>query len=255
MSSGDLFFWSIAGFCAGIYFFFRGLLWLKQKRLIENIPTSKIRSLAMGLVEIFGEVIPTSKNILKSPFSFRDCVYYRYTVDEYRSSGKHGRWVTIHRDERGIRFYLKDDTGRVLVDPRGAKVDIPKDLEIKSGFGSDPPLIVKNFLKSKGLKFESLLLGINKTMRYREWFIEPRDRLYVLGTAGDNPLKEEGTAKHSIEDIMIQRGKHEKIFYVSDKSEKSLLANLTLKVVGGVFGGGLLSVGCLAVILFYLHLL
>ena len=39
---------------------------LREKRLIENILTSKIRSIAMGLVEIFGEVVPTEEKILKA---------------------------------------------------------------------------------------------------------------------------------------------------------------------------------------------
>jgi len=255
MASGDLFFWSIAGFGGGIFLFFRGLLWLKQKRLIENLPTSKIRSLAMGLVEIFGEVVPAEKRILKSPFSNRDCVYYRYKIEEYRSSGKSGHWATVKKDENSVHFYLKDCTGMVLVDPTGAKMDIPKDNAFSSGLGKDPPEQVKKFLKSQGLSFEGFLLGINKKMRYTEHFIEPGDKLYILGTAKDNPFMEEATAKHGMEDVMIGKGEHEKIYYISDRQEKDLLKKLNFKVMGGVFGGALLTVGCLVVILLNLNLL
>ncbi|MDD5086676.1 MAG: hypothetical protein PHV16_02895, partial [Candidatus Nanoarchaeia archaeon] len=67
-------FWTLGFFAAGVFLFWEGIKTLKHKRLIENIPTSKIRSLAMGLVEIYGEVVPAYKEVLKSPFSNKDCV-------------------------------------------------------------------------------------------------------------------------------------------------------------------------------------
>ena len=42
------------GAVAGLYFFYRGFLLLKRKRLIMYTPSSKIRSASMGLVEISG---------------------------------------------------------------------------------------------------------------------------------------------------------------------------------------------------------
>ena len=79
---GDLFFWSVVGFGGGIFLFFKGLIWLKQKRLIENLPTSKIRSLAMGLVEIFGEVFPAEKKILIFPmFKVRYLIWRSFSVE------------------------------------------------------------------------------------------------------------------------------------------------------------------------------
>ena len=76
-------------FIAGFSLFIWGFLSFRWKRLIENIPTSKIRSIAMGLVEISGRVVKSKNNNLKSPFSQNDCVYYKCTIEEYRRSGKH----------------------------------------------------------------------------------------------------------------------------------------------------------------------
>lgn len=250
-----MFFYSIAGFVFGIFLFFKGFILLKKKRLIENLPTSKIRSLAMGLVEIFGAVVPAEKMILKSPFSNKDCVYYGYTVEELRGSGKNQRWVTVKKDEKYVHFYLKDETGMVLVDPKGAKMDIPVDSEFRSNFGVDPPDTVKKFLKSQNLRFEGLLLGINKTMKYKEYFVEPKDSLYIIGTAKDNPFMEEAAAKKGVEDVMIGKGLHEKIYYISDKHEKELLKTLRWQSIGGIFGGALLILVCLAIMLLNLNLL
>jgi hypothetical protein len=236
MAEARIFFYSIAGLFVGVFLFVMGFIWLRQKRLIENIPTSKVRSIAMGLVEIFGEAVPAKKKVLKSPFTNKDCVYYKYIIQEYRSSGKSGHWATIKKGNKSVNFYLKDKTGSVLVDPKDAKVDIPKDFEFNSNLGKDPPLGVKRFLKKNKLSFEGFL-GINKRMRYREYFIEPKDKLYILGTAGDNPFVKEATAKNSAEDIMIQKGKIERMYYISDKPEKEVLKKLTWKIIGGIAGG------------------
>lgn len=254
MSGENLAAYSTIGFFFGISLFVKGLLWMKQKRLIENIPTSKIRSLAMGLVEVFGEVVPIQKIMLKSPLSNKDCVYYKYAIEEHRSSGKHSRWVTVKSGEDRVHFFLQDETGRVLIDPSGAEIDIPLDFEFNSGFMKDPPESVRQFLKNNGLSFESFL-GLNKTMRYREYFIEPMDKLYIMGTAGDNPLVEEATAAQSTADIMIQKGENEKNYYISDRTEKELLESLKWKSAGGVIGGAVLAVACLAIMLIYLNLL
>jgi len=146
-SSADprIFLYAIAGFFAGLYYFIKGFSWLKQKRLIENTPTSKIRLIAMGLAEIYGEVVPIKENLFKSPFSVKDCVYCKYTIQELQSSGKSSRWVTIKSDVKTEPFYLKDDTSAVLVDPKGAAVEIPEDFHFNSGLGEDPPESIKQF--------------------------------------------------------------------------------------------------------------
>jgi len=250
----EMFIWTLTFFVIGIVLFWNGLKLLKQKRLIENIPTSKIRSLAMGLVEIYGEVVPAYKEILKSPFSNKDCVYYIYTIEEYRSSGKSSHWVTVKKDSEGQPFYLKDDTGGVLIDSKGAKVNVSRDFEFKTGFGRKTPDAIINFLKANGMSHKTLF-GFGKTMRYKEHFIAPKDKLYIMGTAADNPFVENGTAKNNVEDIIIQKGKNEKMYYISDKPENALLKEIKWKMLGFIFGGALLSVVCLSIILKYFNLL
>ena len=221
----------------GIFFFIWGLLSFKIKRLIENIPTSKIRSIAMGLVEIYGKVVPSKNNILKSPFSNRDCVYYKYNIDELRSSGKNTHWVTIDKGEEHRLFFLKDETGSVLIDPNKAKIDIPVDNRYDSSMGKDPPEAAKQFLARRNIAWEGFLFGVNKTMRYVESFIAPDDKLYIMGTAGDNPYIKEASVEKGVEDVMIQKGKFEKFYYISDRSEHAVLSKFALKSYGGVILG------------------
>ena len=245
MASGEGFIYVIVGLFAGLLFFAKGLMWLKQMRLISDIPTSKVRSIAMGLVELSGKVVGANGRILKSPFTASNCVYYRYKIEEYRSNGKSSSWVTVRKGEMGELFYLKDDTGMVLVDPKGAKVDIPSDNDINSGIGNSPSSTVLSFLSAQKLSHRSLFF--NKRMRYTEYFLAPGDNCYILGSAGDNPFVDEATAKTGMEDVMIRKGQGG-IFYITDKREKDILSGLKTKALLGVIGGPLLSAACLALI-------
>lgn len=220
----------------GVLFFWGGFRTLKKKRLIENTPTSKIRSLAMGLVEIYGTVI--SKKTLKSPLTNKDCVYYNYNVQEHRRRGKRSSWVTIRSGTDMVQFELKDETDSVLVDPSGAEVSIPEDFTFETGlFKKDPPNNIKEFLKKNNLTYEGFL-GIDKQMKFAESYIAPKDKLFIMGTAGDNPNVKEATAKKSVEDIMIQKGSNN-IYFISDKPEREILKKLNWMSMGGIIIGSI----------------
>ena len=241
---------SAIGLACGILLFFKGFIWFRQKKLIEALPTSKIRSIAMGIVEIFGEVTPLKGSTLKSPFSNNDCVYYKYTIEEYRKSGKSSKWVIINQNEARTHFFLKDDTGTVLIDPKGADISIPIDKEFSSGFGKDPAPQITSFLKKSNMSFEGLF-GMNKTMRYREYFIAPKDKLYIIGTAKDNPYVNEASASKGHDDIMIGADGKE-FFYISDRPEKDILKRFKWMAIGGLFGGALVTLGSIT---FIVHLI
>ena len=210
---------------------------LALKRLIENLPTSKVRSIAMGLVELKGTAQKADK-ILKAPFTNKDCLYYTWIAEE-RYTDKDGRehWKTIASGKEGVPFYLKDDTGKVLVDSTGATMEIPSDFEAGSGLGRDPPEQVLTFLKSNKIKFEGWF-GINKAMRYRESRIDPGLKLYMLGNAGSRPGVA-ASVDHT-ENILI--GKGGPVFLITTKEEKSVVMWAGIKaVVAIIFGGALLA--------------
>jgi len=240
----------LAFFTLGGSFIIWGLLNYKWKRLIENIPTSKIRSIAMGLVEIFGNVVSKDESLLKSPFTQNPCVYYKYKIEELRSSGKSTHWVTIKKGEENRLFFLQDDTGRVLVNATGAIIRLSKDTCYHSELGNDPPESVQQFIKSIKVDFEGFL-GINKTMKYTEWYIAPGDNLYIIGTATDNPFVEEASVEQGVEDVMITKGDHEKFYYIADKKESTVLASFTKYTYSGIVLGLLfIALALLSIYLF-----
>ncbi|MBL7197631.1 MAG: hypothetical protein ISS47_05990 [Candidatus Omnitrophica bacterium] len=168
------------GFGFGIWSFFWGFKRLRRKKMIENIPTSTVRSLAMGLTELIGKA--KKPDPIKSLITKTECVFYRYTVERYQSSGKSGRWVTVAKSDSGdCTFLLNDGTGNVAVLPKGAEFIMPVDYEFRTGLGRPLPADLQVFLDSINVRYKALI-G-NYAMRFKEWYIRPNEDIYVLGTA------------------------------------------------------------------------
>ncbi len=223
-------FFLFVGFLVFIY----GLLLFKMKRDIENIPVSKIRSLAMGMVEIFGKAVPAKGHILKDPVFGKECVYYNYAIEEFGGKDRRG-WVAIKKGEERPHFFLKDNTGLVLIDPKGAIIEIQRDFEWKPTIRGDPPPHVKKYFQENNIEYKTVG-GLNRSLRIKECFIKPGEELYVMGMAGDNPFVEEAMAQHSIEDVMIQRGEGD-YYFISDKPKKGMSPDLARRSFSNITMG------------------
>jgi hypothetical protein len=234
-----------AGTLGGFWLFADGWLLRQRKRLIESIPTSTIRSLALGLVEISGRVQP-EEQVLSTPFSGLPCVFYTYTVEERVSSGRHTRWETIAKGTSEQPFFVSDTTGRVLIVPLGAELILQDERTFRNDWlGALPPTTIAG-LNRLGISTERWLGS--KTLRCRESFIQPEEQVYVLGTAleqsGANELVENSAR------LYIGSGKdHE--FIISDRSEKDLLSRLRWQVLAYGAGGLALAATCVSIIFTY----
>ncbi len=176
----DLIFWLGFGCVAGVYGFFWGFKRLRRCRLIENIPTSTVRGMAMGLVELYGRAV--QRIPLKSPLNQVDCVYYKYLVEKYVRSGKNGHWQKISSgDSSHVLFYLQDDTGRTLIDPARAELFIARDFCFETGLGRSIPGTIVEFMDGQSLAYRTIF-G-NHQLRFQEWVVRPQENVYVLGSA------------------------------------------------------------------------
>jgi len=176
-------FWPIAGSCAGLYLFYHGFCLLQRKRLIMNTPSSKVRSAAMGLVEISG--LATGPYTLTAPITGKECYYYRTMVWQWKHQGKSSSWVKEADESVHVPFFLEDNTGRVLVNPQGAEMDIHRDFQDEFGssvFSSslEIPANITNFLLMHGV-------STDKKTKVEEYCIKPKNALFVLGTLASNP--------------------------------------------------------------------
>ena len=116
--------WAIIIALFGICLFFQGFVTLNRKRLIQNIPTSKINGLALGLVEVIGRAISITPKPLRSLYAKADCVFYRYKVEQFVRTQRSAHWQTISEGSSGLPFYVDDGTGKVLVDPNEARINL-----------------------------------------------------------------------------------------------------------------------------------
>jgi E3 Ubiquitin ligase len=164
--------WGIAGLGVGTFLFFRGFRPLRRKRLIQNTPTSTIRGAALGAVEVSGTVV--GPYTLISPLSESDCFYYHAVA---RSTGEEEKKVA--EEALYAPFFLDDGTGRFMVDPRGAEMELrPSVDEEYSPQMSD--VFTRHFLVRRGLSSAA-------PAKLQEYCIRPGDHLFVLATLRENP--------------------------------------------------------------------
>ena len=133
---GKLIVYSLLGFGAGIYLFFKGFRQFRNYRLIADTPEIPIRSIPMGFVEIRGNA--QGEKSVPSPVSHRPVFAYKVVIEkwDHRSQGQSSGWKHHRTDVDGVSFYLADAGGRVLVDPRGADLDLPQTARCEAGLGA-----------------------------------------------------------------------------------------------------------------------
>ncbi len=179
----NLWLYASVGGAAGIYLFYRGFRTLQQRRLILDTPASKIRSASMGLVEVSG--LAVGPYTIPAPVTGVPCYFHRTIAWQLKQAGKNKEWQKVAEESMHVPFFLDDNTGRVLVDPQGAEMDIHRDFHQEysgSFFGSndDVPANVLNFLTRHGVSDDHKL-------RVDEYCVKPKNALFILGTLATNP--------------------------------------------------------------------
>lgn len=246
---------------AGLWLFARAFRNLRTRQLIENTPTTRIRSMAMGLVEIEGEVVTGSAH--DAPFSGRSCAYWEIDIATRARNG----WSIVHRASSGNPFYVRDETGLALVYPKGAECKVKNQVEEECS-GINLPECYARYLDDQHLAFRHVWRL--STLRFRERTLEDGQRLFVLGTAVPPPravgvsdagefvatgtdgaggrLRELQSATAGV----VRRGEHERVFIISQESERDLTFDLGLSAWGQLIAGPTLTVSGLGYWLYVL---
>ena len=232
-------------FGGGLFAFFWGLRCYQRKRLMQNTPTSKVEAVALGPAELCGHAVPQKP--LQSPIEQLPCVYWRYKVEEWRRSGKQSSWVTIDSGEERVPFYLEDETGKILIVPNGATIDIPKDLQVEPPnfpLRTELPPCIFEFAAQKGIELDGVF---TPKKRFTEWMIAPGDPLFVFGTV----VAPEGEPAEptKIGDRIVCLDRAGEFFFIADKSAREVETEFAWKAAGGIFGGALLAVAGLGILL------
>ncbi len=146
---------------------------LHVARLIEDTPTSRIRSAAQGYVELAGRGRPLDGTENLAPLTQRPCVWWRYRIERSESGAGEKRrqsWATVASGRSEQPFLLDDGTGECIVQPGGAEILAG---ESTTWYGSTP---WPTQAPSAGL-----MRTQDRHYRYFEERIYAHERLCVLG--------------------------------------------------------------------------
>jgi hypothetical protein len=176
---------------------FIGYRKMGTKRMIENIPTSKVKGVFPGITEIVGQIQPHN-TVISARYSGEAVVYCRYLMKKLVKSDKKSRWVTVESGTQLNVFNVRDDTGEIPVNAAGAEVHAKRTYYSRSG-----------------------------NLKYFEWTLRPDQDIYVLGPAVlDNPMDQ---------NLTITASQEERHFVISDQGENSVMrqyARVGLLVLG-----------------------
>ncbi|MGQ0586115.1 MAG: GIDE domain-containing protein [Gammaproteobacteria bacterium] len=169
----DFFWWTAAAAAAALAAFVGCFVFLHRARLMENMPTSRLRSAAQGYVELEGDARLMEGPPIIAPLTKTRCVWWNYRIEEKQQSGKNSNWVTIDKGRSDDCFELDDGTGKCVVDPDGANV-IPRHSQTWYGSSRRPdtsPAIGRGWLRAGFSRY-----------RYVEERLHFSEPLYALGT-------------------------------------------------------------------------
>jgi E3 Ubiquitin ligase len=170
------------GCLSGIYVFGRGLSLLRPKKPLSTGPVMTIRQAGPGLHEVSG--ISEGEPTLSAAISGKPCFYYHAAVWRQEEAAQGNAWSKAAEEIECQPFLLNDETGRILVDPRGAKMDLPRDTYEEYG----KTLLATHTDIPRGL--EDLLvrhkMKANAALRVEEYLISPGTHLFVNGTVTSN---------------------------------------------------------------------
>jgi hypothetical protein len=240
----------------GPILFVRGFLAFRRRRLIADTPPSKIRSMAMGLVEVTGTAVPRSQ--IEAPFSGKPCAYWHVDISSRSRNG----WDVIHRNTSSQPFYLRDETGLALVFPEGAESRLT-DCATEECNGLALPDVYAEYMREHPSMVGMLARG--NTLRFREYLVEEGRALFVLGSATPKARAMEVTdfetyAATGTDDpaavavrasrlrsldgevhATIRRGENNRAFVISEEAQMQMMAELGVKAVAYIVIGPILA--------------
>lgn len=120
------------------------------------------------LITVRGVVVP--RDLIDSPLTGEPCVYYRYSIEDWRQSrvlgvGGNGFWQLAEHDEAIVEFYVDDGTARAIVAPVDARVRAHRRLT-----GAPPEASIDIHFQRR---------------RAHQLLIEPGDEVAVTGVASE----------------------------------------------------------------------
>lgn len=206
LSQAEFWIGAAIAIAAALYLFWRMACWYQHARLIENIPTARVRSAPQGYIELIGKARMMEGPVIFSPLSHTRCVWFSYKIEEkvreYDGKGHfRSRWRVVKQQTSEEVFMLEDDTGDCAIDPDDAEV-ITRDTQVWYKHELIPP---RRYTERTILEGEPLYaIGLFKTvasvqdqtirqqvsLKLREWKQEPNLLLHRYDNDRDGHISE-----------------------------------------------------------------
>ena len=147
-----------------------------RKRLIEDLPTSRIHSAAQGYIELEGKAKLMDGTPIIAPYSGVPCAWYFFKVEERKNNGDGSHWQTINSGTSDDLFLLDDGSGECVIDPENAVVTPNSKETWYSSSNSSSPMFGTI---PRAEKFKAS--GSFNKYKYTEHRIEVGSPLHVVG--------------------------------------------------------------------------
>jgi E3 Ubiquitin ligase len=168
LPQGKFYLFLIGSIVASVAGFIYAFIFFRRARIIEDTPTSKIRSAAQGYVELAGRGELMEGETIIAPLTTTPCTWYRYKVEKV--SDKHSRVVASGVSDE--LFVLVGKTGRCVIDPDDATVTCKtKKVWYERSYPSS-----RSSHNTGGF-----LSAIGGRYRYTEERMHPGETLYAIG--------------------------------------------------------------------------
>jgi hypothetical protein len=191
----------VLGIGGGVHLFLQGFRELKSSRTIQNIPTSRIMTGAVGTnVEIKGEILASAENLLSAPISGQPSAFYSLEIQKLVRSKNNNYWKKIDQVYSSKEFCVDDKSGALAqVFIEGAEIQRQgrvEEFQIRSDNILSMPerlisVLQQNEEKLKVFKLKNSSGLFSQNYRFVEWCFHPGESVYILGYAesGIKPLK------------------------------------------------------------------
>lgn len=130
-----------------------GFKHLRDHQLMRNTPTSNVRSIAVGAVEVQGSAQPVEEPLV-SPLTHREACVYQLEVQRKWESDDGTYWETVLELDERPPFRIDDGTDQVLVDAGDAELEVEQEKRVHVGSLEDPPAKLADWAAERGLDGE-----------------------------------------------------------------------------------------------------
>ena len=195
-SAGHFWIWTLVATCIAFACGYGLFYFMRRARIIEDTPTSKIRSAPQGYVEIIGQIKYFANEAVIAPLTKLPCAWYHFKIEKketvHTGKSSHTRWNTIEEATSNKVFVCIDDSGQCVIDPRAAEVHV-NDEDTWYGDTKWP----QSLIPTKKSIFSS------NDYRYQEQRLLENEQLYAIGLFKSiDPNKAHGDVSDEVRAIL-----------------------------------------------------